>query len=106
MNKKERRLALLSLLSTKAKDQNIKVLESLSEKSSKTKDMATLFSTMNVKKGIVAITREESMRMAGARNLPTIKVLNVEYLNPHDLLKYEELIFTKDSLDTLYRHFA
>jgi large subunit ribosomal protein L4 len=46
MNKKERRLALLSLLSTKAQKQQIKVLENVEQKSSKTKDMVNLFTTL------------------------------------------------------------
>ena len=72
----------------------------------KTKTMSHFFQALNTKRAIVAVTHEEGAKVAGVRNLPMVKVLNVEYLNPHDLLKYEDLLFTKDSLAHLYTHFA
>ena len=106
MNQKERRLALLSLLSTKANEKKVKILETLSSDSTKTKHMAQLFHTLDTKRALVAVTHEESARVAGMRNLPSVKVINVEYLNPHDLLKFTELVFTKESLTHMYQHFA
>lgn len=106
LSKKERRNALISLLSMKAQSESIKVLEELSLDCAKTKNMQTLFVTMETPKALLAVTREESARVQGAYNLPTIKVVNVEYLNPHSLLKYNDLVFTQASLDHLYSHFS
>lgn len=106
MNAQERRLALLSLLSTKASAKNVKVLEKLGKETVKTKDMQKLLSAMEAKKPLIAITREEKDSVLGAWNLPEVKVVNVEYLNPHSLLKYTDLVFTEASLKHLYEHFS
>lgn len=105
MNKQERRLALLSLLSTKATSSSIKVLESY-EGATKTKEVATMLSAMAAKKPLFAITREEKNLLLGARNIANSHVVNVEYLNPYDLLKYEDIIFSEGSLKHFYEHFS
>ncbi len=106
MNKQERRLALLSLLSMKAQDNNIKVVESFEILGKKTKDMSNLVKTVEAKKPLFVITREEKDSILGAYNLMNSRVVNVEYLNPHDLLKYGDLLFSEASLAHLYTHFA
>lgn len=106
MNAQERRLALLSLLSTKASAKNVKVLEKLGKETAKTKDMQKLLATMQAKKPLIAITREEKNDVLGAWNLTEVKVVNVEYLNPHSLLKYTDLVLTEASLKHLYEHFS
>lgn len=104
MNRQERRLALLSLLSQKATNESVKVLEGFS--GSKTKDVVTLLSTIAAKKPLFAITREEKNSVLGANNIVNSRVVNVEYLNPHDLLKYQDVIFSEASLKHLYEHFS
>jgi len=99
MNKKERRLALLSLLSSKAADKKIKVLEALPTEAGKTKTMISLAKNMNIKTGVLAILPEDTAGFQGGRNVPNLKVIGSNYLNPRDLLKYEDLVFTKASLE-------
>jgi large subunit ribosomal protein L4 len=106
MNAQERRLALYSLLSQKATDKQVKVVSSFGKKAAKTKDMTSLLSAMETKKPLIAITREERESVLGAWNIPEVKIVNVEYLNPHSLLKYTDLVFTEASLKHLYEHFS
>lgn len=106
MNKQERRLALLSLLSTKAAKESVKVIETFEKIGAKTKDMASFLGTITAKKPLIAVTREERNTVLGANNLPNTRVVNVEYLNPHDLMKFEDLIFSESSLAHLYEHFS
>ena len=105
MNRQERRLALLSLLSQKASNESVKVIESF-ETANKTKNVVNLLSAMTAKKPLFAITREEKNEVLGAYNVVNSRVVNVEYLNPHDLLKYQDVIFSEASLKHLYAHFA
>lgn len=104
MNRQERRLALLSLLSTKALKESVKVVEAFA--TTKTKEAVALMSAMSAKKPLLAITREEKNSVLGAYNIVNSRVVNVEYLNPHDLLKYEDVIFSEASLAHLYEHFS
>lgn len=105
MNRQERRLALLSLLSQKASTESVKVVENF-EGAKKTKDVVTLMNAMATKKPLFAITREEKNEILGAYNILDSRVVNVEYLNPHDLLKYQDVVFSEASLKHLYTHFA
>jgi len=98
MNKKERRAALFSLLSSKAQSQTIKVVESLTFADAKTKNMRDVVVGMNLKTALFALLPTEQNAYLSARNIATIKPINVSYLNPADLLKYTDLVFTKDSL--------
>ncbi len=104
MNKKERRVALFSLLSSKAKDTSVKVIEAVD--ANKAKDFVQIFSNMNVKTGVFALTPADLTLFRAVRNLPHVKAIGINYLNPHDLLKYSDLIFTKESLEALAAHYA
>ncbi len=106
MNRQERRLALTSLLSTKANENNVKVIQSFGPETTKTKAMSNLLATIEAKKPILAVTRDEKDAVLGAWNIVAAKVVNVEYLNPHDLLKYSDVIFSEASLKHLYEHFS
>lgn len=106
MNAQERRLALLSLLSEKATSDSVKIVASFNTVGAKTKTMAGFLTTIAAKKPLLAITREERDDVLGGNNLAEVRVINVEYLNPHDLLKYQDLVFTEASLKHLYSHFS
>lgn len=106
MNKQERRLALFSLLSTKAATESVKVVETFAGVGEKTKTMAGYMKTIAAKKPLFAITTAEKNTLLGANNIIESRVVNVEYLNPHDLMKYNDIVFTEASLAHLYEHFS
>jgi large subunit ribosomal protein L4 len=106
MNKQERRLALYSLLSTKASSASIKIVETFAGVGEKTKTMAGYIKTIEAKKPLFAILATEKNTLLGANNIPESRIVNVEYLNPHDLLKYSDIVFTEASLAHLYEHFT
>lgn len=106
MNKKERRAALISLLSSKAGGSQVKVIEGFDAKTAKTKDMIKVFSNMNLSTAVLAVLPTDMAIFQAGRNVPTVKVIGANYLNPHDLLKYKDLVFTKESLEFVTTHFA
>ncbi|EKE30096.1 MAG: 50S ribosomal protein L4, partial [uncultured bacterium (gcode 4)] len=99
MNKKERRLALFTLLSSKARNNQVKIIENVSMEDAKTKNMVAIMANMKVTKGLFAMLPNDRDLFLATRNLATIKPIGVNYLNPMDLMKYNDLVFTKDSLD-------
>lgn len=101
MNKKERRAALFTLLSDKARNSQIKVIEKLSIEEGKTKEMLNLFAKMNVVKALFAVMPDDRNLFLAARNLEKVKPIWIGYLNPMDLLKYNDLVFTSDSIAQL-----
>lgn len=100
LNKKERRKALFSILSSKAAEGKISVLASF--KGSKTSDLASFIEKgLAGVKVLLALTKAQSQLYQAARNLPQIKVVYANYLNPQDLLKYSGVVFTQEALAEL-----
>jgi len=106
MNKKERRLALLTLLSNKARNNQVKVIESLVIDDSKTKSIESVVSNMQVVTALFAMLPNDRNLFLATRNLKNVKPIGVNYLNPADLLKFKDLIFTKDSLEFLVQFYS
>lgn len=102
MPKKQRRQALFSTLSAKAKDQQIIALESYNATEIKTKTFSQMLKKLPVQKDALFIVPEKTPIMEkSSRNIPTVKTLLVQYINPHDLLRFEKIIFLKDALPKL-----
>lgn len=100
MNKKERRLALLSLLSVKAKENNLIIIDDIKFNEIKTKNMVWVMQKIPYKKNILlALAQKNEIIEKSCSNLPDVKTLMVNYLNIKDLLKYKTLVLLKDSLD-------
>ncbi len=106
MNKKERRLALLSLLSSKAKGLQIKVIDLIDLKEIKTKNISTIFTNMKLDSTLFSILPDNKNLFLISRNISNVKPILVWYLNPMDLLKYKNLVFTTDSLKYLEEKFT
>jgi len=102
MNKKERRLALCSALSSKAKSNNIIVLDTIKFNEIKTKNMVSVLNAIPYTKSVLLVLSEKNDLIAkSASNLPQVKTLTIDYLNIKDLLKYTTLVLLKDSVEKL-----
>ena len=99
--KKVRRQALKSALSLKLKDERVFVVDSLDLEEIKTKNVAQFMNKFDIDKGLVVIDQENENFVKSSRNIKDLKVLNSNGINVYDLLKYEYLIFTKESIDKL-----
>lgn len=102
MNKKERRKALFSVLSSKLANNDLIVVDKIDFKEIKTKNMVEVFSKLPYnEKALLAIPAKNEMIERSSANLPYVKVILVDYLNIKDLLKYKTLVLLKDSLVNL-----
>lgn len=94
MPKKMRRLALRSVLSAKARDNELTVLEELKLPEPKTKDMTRILAALGVDSALVVTVEPEENVIKSARNLPRIKTILASLLNVVDLLCYNRLLIT------------
>lgn len=102
MNKKERRLALFSLLSSKVRDNKLLVVDSINLPEIKTKNMVSIISKLPYEKSILLATPTKNQNIEkSSSNIPNVKTLLVDYLNIADLLKYNTLILVKESVEKL-----
>jgi large subunit ribosomal protein L4 len=102
MNRKERRKALFSVLSSKLANNQLVVVDKIELKEAKTKDMAQIINSLKIEKtALLAIPARNEVIEKSASNLPKVKSILVDYLNVKDLLKYNTLVLLKDSLVNL-----
>ncbi len=102
MNKKERRKALFSVLSSKLANKDLIVVDKIDFKEAKTKNMIEVFTKLPYnEKALLAIPAKNEIIEKAARNIPYVKAILVDYLNIKDLLKYKTLVLLKDSLTNL-----
>lgn len=107
LNKKLKRLARLSALAYKFKDNNVTVVENLKFEAPKTKQMVEVLKNLNLaeKKSLLVLAESNKFVFLSSRNLQQIKVVNVCDLNTYDILNAKNLIFVEDSakkLDEIY----
>lgn len=99
MPKKARRFALFSCLSQKAAESKIFALDDYKVKAPKTKDFAALVEKLPAGRTLLIILESKNeMIEKSAANLPNVKTILVDYLNPHDLLTYDNIMFMEPSL--------
>ena len=99
MNKKERVLALRSVLSMKAKENNIKVIDSLTVESLKTKDLKNMLSNLglNGKTLFITLNDAENLYLA-SRNLNNVGVLLTSELNVYDMLHADTIVLDEEAV--------
>lgn len=99
MNKKERRKALFSVLSSKLASESLVVVDEITLNTIKTKDMVNVMNALPVKDRVLfALPAKNEVIEKSSANIANVKTLLVSYLNVKDLLKFETLLLTKESL--------
>ena len=106
LNKKVKRLALKSALTTKVQENNIIVLDTLNFDEIKTKNMAKVLENIKVEKALVVLAEKNSNVQLSTRNIPNVKAALVSTMNTYDLLKYQTLVITKEAVEKIEEVYA
>ena len=106
MNKKEKKIALLSALSSKVNDSKIVVLDSFNLDEIKTKKFAEVMNNIKVSNALFVIEGENKNVVLSGRNIPTVKVSATNEINTYDVLKYDTLVVTKAAVEKLEEVYA
>ena len=106
LNKKVKRLALKSALSSKVQENEIIVLDSLNFDEIKTKNMAKVLENIKANKALIVLADKNLSVQASARNIPNTKTALVNTINTYDILKYGTLVLTKDAVEKIEEVYA
>ncbi len=107
VNKKERRLAIKSVLSSKVLENNLVVVDTLSFDEMKTKNMVKALDALKVEgKTLIVLPEKNENVQKSARNIEGVKTSLVNTINVYDLLKYNKLVLTVDSVKNLEEVYA
>lgn len=104
--KSMKRTAMKSVLTSKVQENEIFVLEDLSFETPKTKEAVAMFKALNLKKALVVVAESNENTYKSIRNIQGVAVVPVNNINVYDLLKYENLIITKDAVSKIEEVYA
>lgn len=106
MNKKEKNLALKSVLTSKVAEDKLIVLDSISFDGIKTKKMVAVLNNLKADKALVVLNDNDKNVILSAKNIPDVKTALTNTINVYDILKYDKLIVTKDAVATIEEVYA
>ena len=107
VNKKEKQLAIKSLLSSKVLENNLVVVDKFDFKEIKTKQMANAMKKLKVEeKALIVLPESNEIVQKSARNLANVGTGSVNTINVFDLLKYKKLVLTVDTIKKLEEVYA
>ena len=106
MNKKERRAALKSALTSRVQENKLLVLDELKLDEVKTKAMQNVLNNLNVSKAMVVLADNDANVVLSARNIPNVVTALPNTINVYDVLKYNTVILTKASAAAIEEVYA
>lgn len=107
INKKERQLAIRSVLSSKVLENNLVVVDKIELNEVKTKNMVNALANLKVEGKTLIVLPEKNLNVqASSRNIEGVKTTLTNTINVYDLLKYNKLILTVDSVKNLEEVYA
>ncbi|MBO5165025.1 MAG: 50S ribosomal protein L4 [Lachnospiraceae bacterium] len=106
LNKKEKRAALKSALTSKVNDSKLIVVDELKFDEIKTKNFQTVMDNLNVNKGLVVLAENDANVVLSARNIPTVQTTLTNTLNVYDVMKAGTVVLTKDAVSKIEEVYA
>ena len=107
LNKKLKRLAMKSALSSKVKNENIIVLDALNMDGFKTKTIVNMLKALNVDgKALIVTAEADKMVVKSANNIPGVKTAAVNSLNVYDILNHDKFIVVKNAVEKIEEVYA
>ena len=106
INKKEKRAALKSALTSRVEAQKFVVLDELKLEAIKTKDFVKVLNNLNVSKALVVMGDKDVVVERSAANVPGVKTTQATLLNVYDVLKYDTVITTKAAVEKIEEVYA
>ncbi len=107
LNKKERRLAMKSALSTKVLDSEMVVVDAIKSEEFKTKNIVAMLKALGVDGKALIVTAETDKKVIkSAANIPGVKTATVNTLNVYDILNYDKFIVAKDAVAKIEEVYA
>ena len=106
MNKKEKNLALKSVLTTKVAENKFIVVDGLSFDEIKTKNMVNVLKNLEVKKALVVTDDDNKNVTLSSRNIPGVKTAFTNTINVYDILKYDKMVVANDLISKIEEVYA
>ena len=106
LNKSEKKLSIVSLISEKNKLKKLIVFNDFQTEIKKTKEMDNLLTKLHAKNSLIILDKNSKDKIfKSARNIPNIKVTDINHFSAFDMIKFEKVIFTESSIKELEKRY-
>tara|TARA_Y100001970_G_scaffold11167_1_gene13027 strand:+ start:250 stop:873 length:624 start_codon:yes stop_codon:yes gene_type:complete len=107
LNKSEKKQSIASLISEKTKNKNTLVFADFDTEIKKTKEMNIIIKKFEIKNSLIILDKKSKMKIEKSiRNIPRLKVTDVNHFSAYDLVKFEKVVFTESSIKELEKRYS
>ena len=107
LNKSEKKQSIASIISDKVKSNNLLVFSDFSSEIKKTKDMSSILKKFEVINSLIILDKKSKEKIEKAiRNIPNLKVTDINHFSAFDLVKFKKVVFTETSIKELEKRYT
>ena len=107
LNKTEKRLSVASLITEKNNNKNLLILNDFSKEIKKTKEMNSIIQKLEITNSLIILDKNSKEKIEkSARNIPNVKVTDVNHFSAYDILKFKKVVFTESSVKELEKRYS
>ena len=107
LNKSEKKLSIASLITEKNKLKNLIIFSDFSSEIKKTKDMHSIIKKFEITNSLIILDKSSKDKIEkSARNIPNVKVTDVNHFSSYDIIKFKKVVFTESSVKELEKRYS
>ncbi len=107
LNKREKKLSVASLITEKNKDKNLLILNDFSSEIKKTKQMNSIIQKLEITNSLIIADKLSKEKIEkSARNIPNVKVTDINHFSAYDIIKFKKIVFTESSVKELEKRYS
>ena len=107
LNKSEKKLSIASLISEKNKLKNLIIFSDFSNEIKKTKEMSSIIKKFEITNSLIILDKTSKEKIErSARNIPNVKVTDINHFSAFDIIKFKKIVFTESSIKELEKRYS
>ena len=107
LNKNEKKLSVASLITEKNNNKNLLILSDFNSEIKKTKEMNALIQKLQITNSLIILDKSSKEKVEkSARNIPNVKVTDVNHFSSYDIIKFKKVVFTESSVKELEKRYS
>ncbi len=107
LNKSEKKQSIASLISEKTKNKNLLVLNDFNDQIKKTKEMSLILKKFEITNSLIILDKSSKDKVEKSiRNIPNVKVTDINHFSAFDMIKFKKIVFTESSVKELEKRYA
>ena len=107
LNKSERKLSVLSLITEKNNNKNLLIFSDFSNQIKKTKEMHSIIKKFEIQNSLIILDKNSKEKIEKSiRNIPNVKVTDINHFSTFDIVKFKKVVFTESSIKELEKKYS